>query len=321
MPTIRTTKGEYIVDSLDEVEVCPVCGSTRLVRSPERGQITCMDCGAVIRIRMVDQGPEWRAFTNEEREKRSRVGAPVYPHLAIPSSVSATIDWRGKDATGKRLAPRQKMEAIRLRKWHRVSVSTALERNLFQAIDEIERLAGQLGLPPTVKDEALLIYRKAVERGLVKGRSINSVVAAALYAACRKLKVPITLDEFAKLSGADPHRRKEIARCYRLLVKEANIKVSVADPVNFVDRIMNILKLKPEIKLKALEIIEKAKELGLTAGKDPAGFAAAAVYIAALLHGERRTQKDVAKAAQVTEVTIRNRYKELVKALKISGLS
>ncbi len=320
MPTIRTTRGEFIVRSLDEVEVCPVCGSTRLVRSPERGEITCMDCGAVIRARMVDQGPEWRAFTSEEREKRSRVGAPIYPHLAVPSAISATIDWRGKDASGKRLTPKQRMEAIRLRRWHRVSVSTAIERNLFQAIDEIDRLASQLGLPQTVKDEALLIYRKAVEKGLVKGRSINSVVAAALYAACRKLKIPITLDEFAKYSGSDPQRRKEIARCYRLLVKEANIKVSVADPVDFVERIMNILRLPPEIQAKALEIIHKAKELGLTAGKDPAGFAAAAVYIAALMHGERRTQKEVARAAQVTEVTIRNRYKELVKALKISGL-
>jgi len=318
MPTIRTTKGEYIVDDINEIDVCPACGSTKLVRSPERGEIACSQCGTVIRVKTIDSGPEWRAFTPEERDRRSRVGPPSYLSISIPSSISAGIDWRGKDAAGKRLSPKQRMEVLRLRRWHKVSVSSALERNLIQAMDEADRLASNLGLPQTVRDEALLIYKRAVEKGLVKGRSISSVIAAALYAACRRMRIPITLDEFAKHSEAGD--RKDIARCYRLLIRDASVRVSVADPADFVERIMNLLNLKPEVQADALEIIKKAKEKGLTAGKDPAGFAAAAVYIAGLLHGERRTQKEVARAAQVTEVTIRNRYKELVWELNISGL-
>jgi len=316
MPTIRTTKGEYIVNDINEIDVCPACDSTKLVRSPERGEIACSQCGTVIRVKTIDSGPEWRAFTPEERDRRSRVGPPNY--LTIPSSMSAGIDWRGKDAAGKRLPLKQRMEVLRLRRWHKVNVSSALGRNLIQAMDEADRLASNLGLPQTVRDEALLIYRRALEMGLVKGRSISSVITAALYAACRRMRIPITLDEFAKHSEVGD--RKDIARSYRLLIRDASVRVSVADPADFVERIMNLLNLKPEVQVDALEIIKKAKEKGLTAGKDPAGFAAAAVYIAGLLHGERRTQKEVAKAAQVTEVTIRNRYKELVWELNISGL-
>ena len=316
MPTIRTTKGEYIVNDINEIDVCPACGSIKLVRSPERGEIACSQCGTVIRVKTIDSGPEWRAFTPEERDRRSRVGPPNY--LTIPSSMSAGIDWRGKDAAGKRLSPKQRMEVLRLRRWHKVNVSSALGRNLIQAMDEADRLASNLGLPQTVRDEALLIYRRALEMGLVRGRSISSVIAAALYAACRRARIPITLDEFAKHSEVGD--RKDIARSYRLLIRDVNVRVSVADPADFVERIMNLLNLKPEVQVDALEIIRRAREMGLTAGKDPAGFAAAAVYIAGLLHGERRTQKEVARAAQVTEVTIRNRYKELVWNLNISGL-
>jgi len=133
------------------------------------------------------------------------------------------------------------------------------------------------------------------------------------------LKIPITLDEFAKYT--DSTERKDIARCYRFLIKDANIRVNISDPLDFVERLIHVLGVKPTVYPMSKEIIAKAKERGLTAGKDPAGLAAAAVYIAATLNGEKLTQKDVAKAANVTEVTVRNRFKELVKKLNISGIS
>ncbi len=301
-----------------EPEVCPYCGSKRLFLSYDRGEIACVDCGSVVAINRLDRGPDWRAFTSEEKERRSRTGPPVQPSLVTPSATSATIDWSGKDAFGRKLSTKQRFDMIRLRKWHKVSISSSVERNLVYAVEELDRLSSKIGLPKNVRDEALLIYKSAVNKGLVKGRSINSVVAAALYAACRRLKIPITLDEFAKYTEISD--RKDIARCYRFLIKDANVKVDIADPLDFVDRLIYILNVKPVIYLTAKEIIQKAKEKGLTAGKDPAGIAAAAVYIAATLHGENITQKDAAKAANVTEVTVRNRFKELLLKLDIAGI-
>ncbi|MFZ8849985.1 MAG: transcription initiation factor IIB [Thermoproteota archaeon] len=311
-------KGGFEIISSEEPSECPYCKSKRLFYSFDRGEITCIECGSVVVIRKLDRGPDWRAFTAEERERRSRTGPPIKSSLITPSATSATIDWSGKDAFGRKLTSKQRFDMIRLRKWHKVSISSSMERNLVQAMEELERLTNQIGLPSVVKDEAFLIYKTAINRGLVKGRSISGVVAAALYAACRRLKIPITLDELTKYT--DNAARKDIARCYRFLVKDANIKVSIADPIDFLDKLIHVLGVKPIIYTKAKELIMEAKEKGLTAGKDPAGLAAAAVYIAATLNGEKLTQKDVAKAANVTEVTVRNRFKELVKRLNITGI-
>ncbi|MCD6458708.1 MAG: transcription initiation factor IIB [Thermoprotei archaeon] len=297
----------------EEIRRCPICGSIRLVYDPTRGEIICADCGYVIQEREIDRGPEWRAFTAEEREKRSRVGAPI--SRLTPDSLATDIDWRSRDAAGREIGLKKKIEMLRLRKWHiRARVQSSIERNLSQASIELERLGSQLGLPQYAMDRALEIYKKALETGLVRGRSIESVMAAAVYAACREKKIPRTLDEIARYTRAG---RKDVARCYRLLVRETQVKVPLPNPIDFAPRIGEILKLSTQTIKKAIEILNKAQKMGLTAGKDPAGLAAAAIYIAALLSGEVRTQKEVARAAQVTEVTVRNRYKELAKKLKI----
>ena len=163
-------------------------------------------------------------------------------------------------------------------------------------------------------DKTKQLVKEALESGLVRGRSIESVAAAAVYAACREMKIPRTFDEIARYTRSG---RKDVARCYRLLIRKAAIKVPLSDPIDFIPRIGNILKLSSSTIRKAIDILNRAKKMGITAGKDPAGLAAAAIYIASLLSGEVRTQKEVAQAAQVTEVTVRNRYKELAKKLKI----
>jgi transcription initiation factor TFIIB len=148
----------------------------------------------------------------------------------------------------------------------------------------------------------------------VRGRSVEAMAAAALYMACRMMKMPRPLDELVRYTKAS---RREVARCYRLLLRELNVKVPISDPVLYISRIAEQLKLSGEVVKTAIDILQKAKKAGITAGKDPAGLAAAAVYIAALMHGDNRTQKDFAVAAGVTEVTVRNRYKELAKTLNI----
>jgi len=293
---------------------CPYCGSKNIIKDVDSGSIVCGECGAVIKERIVDLGPEWRAFTPEEKQRRARTGTPITLPLG-ELSLSTMIDESGKDASGKRLSLKQKVIYTRLRRWHmRTRISSSVDRNLLQAMNEMERIASKIALPKSIRDTALLIYKKTVEKGLVRGRSIESVVAAALYAACRRHKFPITLDEIAQYTSGG---RREVARCYRLILREVGVSVPIADPLNYVPRITQALNLKGEVQKRAREIILKAKAKGITAGKDPAGLAAAAIYIACLELKEHRTQKEVAQAAQVTEVTVRNRYKELMKKLGI----
>jgi len=293
--------------------VCDRCGNTRLIHDYARGEIICPVCGNVISERAIDRGPEWRAFTPEEREKRSRIGMPL--DRITPESLSTEIDWKSKDAAGRELSLKRKIEMLRLRKWHlRTRIQSSIERNLAQAAIELERLSSHLGLPKVIKDRALEIYRIALETGLVRGRSIESVMAAAIYAACRERRLPRTLDEISRYTRAG---RKDVARCYRLLIRETPVKVPLPNAIDFVPRIGETLKLSTRTIREAINILREAQKLGITAGKDPAGLAAAAIYIASLRSGEVRTQKEVAQAAQVTEVTVRNRYKELAKKLKI----
>jgi transcription initiation factor TFIIB len=154
----------------------------------------------------------------------------------------------------------------------------------------------------------------AVQRGLVRGRSMESVVAGALYAACRRHEVPRTLDELSEASGID---KKEIGRKYRFITRELGIRILPSNPVDYIARFASALNLNAETQSKAVEILEKAQEAELTSGRGPTGIAAASLYVAALVNNEKRTQREVADIAGVTEVTIRNRYKELLKELKL----
>jgi len=268
----------------------------------------------VIEEKLVDLGPEWRAFDEEQREKRGRTGAPMT--LTIhDKGLSTMIDWRDKDSHGKSLTPKRRAQIYRLRKWQRrIRVSDAMERNLAFALSEIDRMASQLALPKNVRETASLIYRKAVEERLIRGRSIEGVAAAALYAACRECKIPRTLDEIAEVARVG---KKEIGRCYRFIARELLIHLRPTSPIDYVPRFVAELGLSGEVQTKAIEILKEAQAKGITSGRGPTGVAAAAVYIASVLCGERRTQRDVAEVARVTEVTVRNRYKELAEKLNL----
>ena len=281
-------------EGTEEIEVCPECGSHHLVRDYERGELLCEDCGLVLDDQFIDQGPEWRAFDVEQGEKRARTGAPM-TYTIHDKGLSTEISWKNKDSYGKSIPTRNRAQLYRLRKWQRrIRVSNATERNLAFALSELDRMASAMGLPRNVRETAAMIYRKAVNKNLIRGRSIEGVVAASLYAACRQCGVPRTLNEVADSSRVG---RKEIGRTYRFMTRE--------------------LKLSGEVQTKAAEILKDASEKELTSGRGPTGVAAAAIYISSILCNERRTQREVADVAGVTEVTIRNRYKELTEKLGI----
>ncbi len=299
---------------VEYIESCPECGSRSLTRDYERAEIVCNDCGYVIDEKIMDMGPEWRAFDYEQRVKRSRVGAPM-TYTIHDKGLSTVIDWRNKDSYGKDIAPRKRAQIYRLRKWQqRIRVSNATERNLAFALTELDRVASRLDLPRNVRETAAMVYRKAVEKGLIRGRSIEGVAAASLYAACRQCKVPRTLDEIADSAKLN---RKEIGRTYRFVSRELGINLKPTTPIDYVPRFGSELNLSGEVQSKAIEILKKAMDQELTSGRGPTGVSAAAIYIASVLLGERRTQREVADVAGVTEVTIRNRYKELAERLDI----
>lgn len=279
-----------------------------MVEDYEMGEIICQDCGLVIQENLVDKGPEWRAFTREERQKRSRVGTPSA--LSVhDKGLSTFIDHANKDAFGKELAVPIRLQMLRLRRWQiRARVHSSIDRNLSQAMTELDRLTDKLQIPGTIKEQAALLYRRALDKGLVRGRSILAITAASLYAACRFTRTPRTLKEVSKVSYV---RRKDIARCYRLLIRVFNLHMPIIDPIHCIPKIASRVQITEKLQQTAIHLLHQADEKKVVAGKDPMGLAAAALYISCVLDGVRKTQKEIAIASGVTEVTVRNRYKGL----------
>jgi transcription initiation factor TFIIB len=298
-----------------EREHCPECGGS-LVSDEEHAETVCTDCGLVVEADEIDRGPEWRAFDASERDEKSRVGAPT-TKMMHDEGLSTNIGWQDRDAYGKELSARQRRRMRRLRTWdERFRTKDSKDRNLKQALGEIDRMASALGLPDTVRETASVIYRRALSEDLLPGRSIEGVATAALYAAARQAGTPRTIDEFAEVTRVD---EMEFKRAYRYVVRELGLEVQPADPESYVGRFASDLDVSDDVERRARELLRTAKSRGLHSGKNPVGLAAAAVYASGLLTNEKVTQTQVSDVADVSEVTIRNRYQELLEAEGAAG--
>jgi transcription initiation factor TFIIB len=295
-------------------ENCPECASKNLIHDYDTGETICGACGLVLYEQTLDKGPEWRAFTQQEKASRSRVGGPS-SYAIHDKGLSTTISQVDRDAFGRKLPLATRLQMWRLRKWQiRSRVHSSSDRNLAQAMSELDRLSGKVSIPPPIKEKAAVVYRKALDKGLVRGRSIAAIAAASLYAACRGSGTPRTLSEIAEASLVD---RKDVARCYRMLLQELDVHMPIADPLMYVSKIAEKNGVSGKTQGTAIQILRDARRKRFAAGKDPMGMAAAALYIACLQNNEKITQKDIADAAGVTEVTVRNRYKVLKKQLSL----
>jgi len=283
------------------------------VTDRDLGEVICSACGLVIRDTLITQRPEWRAFTPEEKASKIRVGAPI-SFQKFDKGLSTTFQ-PFVDIYGKPLPIRQRLKMMRLRKWNiRARIHSSADRNLSQAMNELMRLLDKLQIPKDVGESAALIYRRALEKKLVRGRSIHGITAASLYAACRLTKTPRSLKEIV---NASTRSRKEISRNYRLIQQELILTTPIDDPSKFVSKIASKVRLSQVTENRAIQLLQEASRIRAIVGKAPAGLAAAALYIASLIKGEKTTQRDLAKAADVTEVTVRNRYKRLVRDLNL----
>ncbi|ELY94588.1 transcription factor TFIIB cyclin-like protein [Natrialba hulunbeirensis JCM 10989] len=306
----RTRTEEEETARSEEREQCPECGG-RLISDDEHAETVCQECGLVVEEDEIDRGPEWRAFDAAEKDQKSRVGAPT-TNMMHDQGLSTNIGWQDKDAYGKSLSSRQRQKMQRLRTWNeRFRTRDSKERNLKQALGEIDRMASALGLPENVRETASVIYRRALEEDLLPGRSIEGVATSSLYAAARQAGTPRSLDEISAVSRVD---KMELTRTYRYIIRELGLEVKPADPEHYVPRFVSDLDLSDETERMARELLESARQEGVHSGKSPVGLAAAGVYAAALLTNEKVTQNEVSEVASISEVTIRNRYKELLEA-------
>jgi transcription initiation factor TFIIB len=267
---------------------CPECGSSRIMKDYESAEIVCMGCGYVVVIELTNQGPEWRAFDSEQHAKRARAGAPA-TFTIHDKGLSTTIDWHDRDVFGKRLPQGQKAQIYRLRKWQRrIRVSNASERNLAFALSDLSKMTNNLNLPRNILETASVIYRKAVKARLIRGRSIQGMTATAIYVSCRQCGIARTLED---ISQASTTRKKEVARCYRFLIKELNYFIEPVKTSKYITKFSNLLTMQGKVEEIAYKILFTAKELRLTSGRGPTGMAAAATYIASVLIGERKIQR------------------------------
>ncbi|RDD52672.1 hypothetical protein BA065_00115 [Nanoarchaeota archaeon NZ13-N] len=289
----------------DEKIKCPVCGSTEFVYNPKTSELICSKCGYVLEV-VPYLGKEWRNIDEGEESERARTGSTL-KYSTLASSLITEISESNSKSLEERMLSRK------LKKWQQRATSS-YERNLKLAQQELKRLSSFLQLSKQVEETALKLYLTAVERGLIRGRSIEAIIAACVYIACRMHDVARTMDEIIKASGI---HKKELGRTYKHLIQTLRIKILPIDVVEYVHRFSSILNLPPEVTATAVEIVEKAKQRDITAGRGPAGIAAAAIYIACVKHGISKTQKEIAEIAGITEVTIRNRYKELIDKLEL----
>ena len=298
----------------EEDERCPECNGTKLEEN-SHGEQSCSACGLVLTHLVIDDGPEWRNYGDDGGDSGERVGMPS-TELLHDKGLTTDIDWRNRDFAGAGLSANTAKMFRRLRRQHqRTRISNSKERNLSVALAELQRLASQMELPKQIREQAAYIYRKAVEKGLVRGRSIEGVVAASIYAACRMGSIPRTLDEVGAFSRTG---RKEIGRTFRAVAQELKLRVKPSCPQDYIPRFCSILRLPQLTESQAMVILKDAERIELTAGRGPTGIAAASVYLASLMTKNARTQREVSDAAGITEVTIRNRYKELCVALDIN---
>lgn len=292
------------------IKKCPECGSVNLSYDPDKGEIVCNDCGLVIEDRMVDEGEDPQG--KFDKSLKSGRGGPPISMQKFDKGLTTTV---GDLSDLYKLQSKDTKKFLKLKKWQE-RVSTSIERNLRLAMAELRVVSSYLSLPNVVRDEASRIYNYVLQRSMVRGRSMESVIAACIYAACRSYGIPRTLDEMSTASDVE---RKEIGRTYRFIIRRLGIRIKQSSPKGYISRFSSVLNLSPKTQNSALEILDRAEVIELTSGRGPAGIAAAALYVAALINDEKKTQREVADVAGITEVTIRNRYKELIERLNLEN--
>ncbi len=279
------------------------CPSSSIIFDEFHGEYVCIESGEVIEERVIDQGPEWRAYTPEEFVDRARTGSRL-TNKVHDLGISTNIDtWS--------------YEGRRLQSLHRkLRISNSRQRKLVKVLSAMNDAISRLGLPNTVNEFSGSIVRRLSAKGIIKEKNANAFIAASIIISCNYLKTPIDRDKVLRICEVTRH---DLWRAMLKITRDSGeyITVRVPDPHIYLDKLRAELGLRAEVSALASRILNMAKSKGLTSGKGPIGLAAAALYIASVLLDDKRTQREIAEKCNITEVTIRNRYRDLVDNITI----
>ena len=289
-------------------EICSLCDSKALVFDAETSETVCSSCGMVVHDNTESMGPEWRVYSGGDIESKSRTGMPT--SLAFHDmGLSTFISYSNVDANGAVISPEQMSKVQRMRRWNKISSNNrSYHRNLKNAFAILSTVKDKLSLNDALIEKSAYNYRKALDRRIIKGRSIRALVVASVYAACRELNVPRTLDEIAETANTDSIFA---GKCYRLLVRFLKLHLPVLDSNVYLAKIANKANVSEKTYRRALEMLTAIKENPISHGKDPNALAVAVLYAACLKENEKVSQAQIAVAGDTSIVTLRKRYQDV----------
>jgi len=294
---------------------CPVCGKP-LIGDTFKGEVVCPLCGFVVSEQLMDRGPEWKAIVEpEDKAKRVRVGAPRT--IALHDFGLSTIIGRDmKDSHGQYLDRKARNQYYKLQKWQNRVRTTPTERSLSGVLFKITEVSRNLDLPRNVLETAAQIFRDCARLKISRSKSIIGMTAASVYLACRKCGVGRSIKDVADAANAN---QRTVAKYYRLILKEVETDYIPPPSIwKYISKLVNMGNINPRVERLALLIARKTNDSKISSGKSPAGLAAAYVYIASVMLGVHIPQREIADIAEVTEVTIRNRCREILEHFTIT---
>lgn len=287
------------------------CKTYPIITDSERGEMFCGGCGLVLVQNIADTSHESNGYSQEDFMKLTRTGPAT--SLTMHDKGLSTVIGVNKDFSGNALSSKTKYEFNRLRVWDQRSKSRSTA-TLSKAFTLLNGMKTKLGISDNVVENAAYIYRKIVSAKLTRGRTMASLVSASLYAACRENNLPRTLDDIANTGNIE---RRILSRDLRTIIKKLGLNLNQYDISSFISKISNNMNLKEKTKRDAFDILKRCKPEGIIAGKHPVAQAAASLYIACIINGEKISQKKFSKESGVSDVTIRNRVALIRKTLKI----
>ncbi len=296
--------------SVEASNNCTLCKTSTLVFDAETSETICSSCGSVVNDNAESLGPEWRVYSAEDIQSRGRTGMPT--SLAFHDmGLSTFISYSNVDANGAVLSAEQMSKVQRMRRWNKISSNNrSYHRNLKTAFAILNTVKDKLSLNEAISEKSAYIYRKALDRHIIKGRSIRALMVASVYAACRELNIPRTLDEIAQTANADVIFS---GKCYRLLVRNLKLHLPVIDSNAYLSKIANKARIGEKTYRKAIDMLTTIRENPISHGKDPNALAVAVLYAACLKQGEKVSQAQIAVAGDTSIVTLRKRYQDVKK--------
>ena len=294
-----TTDRSATTDHALAVNTCPECAGRIRIDAAER---VCADCGLVVEADRIDHGPEWRSFADDDTNPK-RTGAPL-TRSRHDRGLSTEI------GRSTRVKGRKRRRLARMRTQHnRARISTKRDRNKVYAYTEIRRLTGALELPDSVRDTACALFDSAQSESLLRGRSLEGFAAACVYVACRTADVARTVDEVCSAAKAS---EAEHRAAFDAMNRELGLPIAPTSPAEYLPRFASELGCDAAVERRARALVARAVEDGIVNGRNPVGVAAACLYTAARACGADCTQQAAADVADVTPVTIRRTYTDLI---------